>query len=105
MNDLKRVQRLILFLRVDFKRGAKFQVGELRNVNAYQLMCHVMQLVPQPHNGTWSDACDGLADVDACGEGPYTTTSNPNAAGSWRQDAAGFTAAIIVAIVAILLTR
>jgi len=64
-----------------------------------------MQLAPQPHNGTWSNVCDVLVDANACGEGPYTTTSAPGAAGSWRQDAAGFTAAIIVAIVAIFLTR
>ena len=47
-NDLKRVQRLFLLLCADFKRGAKLRVRELMNVNAYQLMCHVMQLEAQP---------------------------------------------------------
>jgi len=46
-------------------------VDKFVNVDLYQLMCHVMQLTPAPHNGTWSNVCDTLADADACDKGPY----------------------------------
>ena len=61
----------IFVLSADFRRNITFRVSRLANVNVYQLMCHVMQLVPQPHNGTWSSVCDALTDGDACVKGPY----------------------------------
>ena len=57
---------------IDFKRNVTFRERFMPNVNVYQLMCHVMQLVPQPNNGTWSYVCDGLAISRACADGPYT---------------------------------
>ena len=86
----------------DFKRNAKFGVGRLLNVNLYQLMCHVMQLVPLPHNGTWSNVCDALVSSDACVKGPYQGVVSM-AMTSWRQDAAGFGLMMVVAIVSIAL--
>jgi len=65
---------LVVFaLSADFRRNATFKIGRLANVNVYQLMCHVMQLVPQPHNGTWSSVCDTLTDIDACIKGAYNS--------------------------------
>lgn len=88
----------------DFKRNAKFGVGRLPNVNVYQLMCHVMQLVPAPHNGTWSKVCDALSDNDACVDGPYSGSVSM-AITSRRQDAAGFSLTIIFAAVATVLSN
>ncbi|CAH1795669.1 unnamed protein product, partial [Owenia fusiformis] len=35
-----------------FKR--RFKHGPVSAVDLYQLMCHVLELQPSPHNGTWS---------------------------------------------------
>jgi len=61
----------LLFCFVDFKSNTTLKIGRLPNVNLYQLMCHVMQLVPAPNNGTWSAVCDGLADDEACTKGAW----------------------------------
>jgi len=60
-----------MYVCADFKRGTKFEVSQLSNVDLYQLMCHVMQLEAAPHNGTWANVCDALLDDDTCSEGPY----------------------------------
>ena len=81
----------------DFKNGAG--VDKFENVNLYQLMCHVMQLSPAPHNGSWPNVCGALADADACDDGPYPGST---AVTSWRLDASGFSLMIAVAICAAL---
>jgi len=97
----------LCFVCADFKRNATFAVSRLINVNLYQLMCHVMQLRPLPHNGTWSNVCDVLANSEACADGPYRGGGGGGdssmAMTSWRQDAAGFALMIVVALVSIVL--
>ena len=55
---------------LDFKKNVTKR--PIRNVNLYQMMCRLTNLVPAPHNGTWSEVCDLLADDGACA----TTVSN-----------------------------
>ena len=66
------------------------------NVNAYQLMCHVMQMKALPHNGTWSNVCDSLKDSKACVGGPFSAAMT-----SWRHDAVAFSFVIPAAFIAI----
>ena len=104
----------------DFKSNAMFGVRRLPNVNVYQLMCHVMQLNAAPHNGTWSNVCDALADKNACADGPYSggttgtcvtttacgtsVTTTAGATTARRQDVVmGLSLAIAFAAVAIFL--
>jgi len=80
-----------------------FGVRRLPNVNVYQLMCHVMQLNAAPHNGTWSNVCDALADENACTDGPYSGGTSV-ATTARRQDVVmGLSLTIAFAAVAILL--
>jgi hypothetical protein len=67
---------------VDFRRNATFKIGNVSVVDVYQLMGHVMRMTLKPHNGTWENVCDGLANKSACDNGrpdiDYSRTSPCN---------------------------
>jgi len=87
----------------DFRRNATLGAGRIVNVDVYQLMCHVMQLTPAPHNGSWPNVCDALADTDACDDGPYHPgPAVSRAVTSRRQDAAGVFPAIAITLLSTL---
>lgn len=82
----------------DFKRNTKFAVSRLPNVNVYQLMCHVTQLVPLAHNGTWSSVCNALLDDDACVNGPYGEVVSMATRASWQQNVVSFNLIIVIGV-------
>jgi ectonucleotide pyrophosphatase/phosphodiesterase family protein 6 len=78
VNSLTNMHGIFMATGPDFKRNATFNIGRLPNVNVYGLFCDVMKLVPSPHNGTWSNVCDGLANEGACSRGPYGVHDTEN---------------------------
>ena len=44
----------------DFRK--KFTAKPFKNVNVYQIVCHVTGIKARPNNGTWSDVKEMLVD-------------------------------------------
>ncbi|KAJ8306811.1 hypothetical protein KUTeg_014895 [Tegillarca granosa] len=42
----------------DFKRN--YRIKPFLNIQLYQIMCRILNITPQPHNGTWSEVKDML---------------------------------------------
>ncbi|XP_041372147.1 glycerophosphocholine cholinephosphodiesterase ENPP6-like [Gigantopelta aegis] len=58
----------------DFRTNVK--VDKLNNVNLYQVMCGIIGVGPRPHNGSWSDVVNLVADISTSTAAALSSSSS-----------------------------
>ena len=64
-NDPARADFLCSFLRPGFRAG--YKQGPMEMVDIYQVLTHLLEIEPLPHNGTWSTVRPMLSQAAALG--------------------------------------